>query len=214
MQSMTYYCVLQSRALNSANDRRHPFDEYLDLGAVPSAGWIRYIDGMRIGSPVHKNRHELPFFDERPHHEIHCMNNAQPVQRSCKVSIALTNEHVVARTFQRDFFVRSTKLERLHEASTRRKVSDHWHVLLNDLSWMFRYAVFGQVVRTRACRPRKSADLTRYQSGIVSRASNPTVDVLSNEVNRAIGDPEPYLNVGEAATKAGQIRNDDAACSR
>ena len=69
--------VLESRALNSAKDRRHPVDEYPDLGAIPSAGRIRYIDSVRIGAPVHKNRHELPFSDERAHHEIRCMNDAQ-----------------------------------------------------------------------------------------------------------------------------------------
>ena len=73
----TTYRVPESHALDSAHDRRHPVDEYPGLGAIPSAGRIRYIDSVRIGAPVHKNRHELPFFDERKHHEIRCMNDAQ-----------------------------------------------------------------------------------------------------------------------------------------
>jgi hypothetical protein len=98
----TTYRVPQSRVLDSANNRRHPIHEYPDLGAIPPAGRIRDIHGMRIGTPVHKNRHELPSFDERPHHEIHGMNDAQTAQRGCKMSVAFTNEHVVAWTFQRD----------------------------------------------------------------------------------------------------------------
>ena len=143
MVSITKY-ILRSRALDGADDRRYPFDEYPDLGAIPSAGWIRYIDSLGIGAPIHQNWHKLPFFDKRAHHEIRCMNDAQTAQRSCKMSVAFADEYVVARTFQRDSFLTSTELKRLHETRSRRKVSDDWHVLLNDLARMFRYAVSGQ----------------------------------------------------------------------